>query len=123
MTQIGMSICVLRSILPQSGGGATAWFALLRSARHLGGRSVYSEEIVDPTSPDQDVRIEIGANDESYHLAGLLAMIERSPLFIIDSGAAGDHKILLQADLNRLMAGSMGLVVPVPLEDQMIAAV
>jgi hypothetical protein len=78
--------------------------------------------MVDHSSPDKDIRVEIPYLDPKADLlliAGSLGKIERSPLFLIDSGINGSTpRIVREIDLDHLVAGSMGLVVPVPIDPQ-----
>ncbi len=121
MAQIGTSICILRSILP---GDAvwTAWFAPIRATRFHHQRSHFGGAIQDQASPDTDLRVELNLDPriDIMIVANLLAKIERSPLYLIDAGSDGTCRILEPSDLQSLIAGSMGMVVPLAISSSIL---
>ena len=120
-TNIGTSLCILRTVIP-TGRSLTLWMAPIRVTRYLAARTIFGDQLVDHSSPDKDIRVEVpylDAQAELLLIAGTLGKIEKSPLFLIDSGINGSApKIVRAIDLDHLVAGSMGLVVPVPIEPQ-----
>ena len=112
--QIGTSICILRSLIPNR--RIIAVFSPLRTTRFIPARSITIERLPDQTTPSFDFQVEITDLDQTSDLllvAGFLAKIDRSPLFLIDAGADGSCRII--SDPSSFVAGSCGLSTPVPL--------
>lgn len=122
---IGTSVCILRSVL-QTPTSLVCWFAPVRATRYHAARTILGEQLVDHSSPDKDIRLEINSAERSAELlllCGSLAKMERSPLFLIDSGVDGTSPRIIQyADLGNFVAGSMGLVVPVRIQADLMAS-
>ena len=113
---IGVSVCVLRSIL-QQGNQLTCWFAPVRASRYQAGRTIFGACQLDSSSPDHDIRVQVSTAhpmSDDLLMFNTLGKLERSPLFLIDGGHDGEEqKILGPNDLLHLTAGSMGMVIPV----------
>jgi hypothetical protein len=126
MPESGIHICVLRGI--QTGEFAdrvSLFFAPLRTSQPIPNRvSCIEQSLAASDSPDRDIRVVMNTSEIPWHVftAGSLAKMERSPLFLVDAGSDGSEPIIV-SDIRcetSMMAGSMGLVIQVPLSDLVV---
>ena len=114
----GTTVCILRSVIPGD-QMLSLWFAPIRVERPIAIRTTVScpTSLSYTQSPKQDIRVSLPLYDASANLffvAGILAKAESSPTFLIDCGADGSNpQIIWPETINRFIAGSMGLIVPV----------
>lgn len=124
MPETGIHICVLRGIqIGEFKDRVSIFFAPLRAPQPIPGRvSCIEQSLASSDSPERDIRVQMDTPSIPWHLfvAGALAKMERSPIFLVDAGSDGSAPIVLSEIEDSMLAGSMGLVIKVPLGDLIV---